>query len=135
MRFHVDIVSSESRIYSGQSDEIIVPTQQGELGIYARHAPLIGFLKPGFLRIFLGKKEKHSMFVSSGFIEVQPHVVTILSDLVIRSEEFDAAAAKAARYIGEHKNEINKQAINKELALQIKLYRMLGDIKQSKKGL
>jgi len=135
MRFHIDIVSSESNIFSGQSDQLIVPTKQGELGIHARHAPLIGFLKPGLLRIFLDDKEKHSMIVSSGFVEVQPHVVTILSDLVIRSDEFDSAAAEAARYIGDHKDDIDKQTIDRELALQIKLYRILDDIKQGKKSL
>lgn len=130
IRFHIDIVSAESKIYSGQSDRIFVPTKLGELGIYARHAPLIAFLKPGFLRIFLDNKEMKAMFVSSGFIEVQPHIVTILADNVIRSEEFDIAAAKAASYIEKHDDKIRKRTIDAELELQINLYRSLKEIKK-----
>ena len=104
IRFHIDIVSAESSMYSGQGDLLVVPTVMGELGIHARHAPLISILKPGIVRIMLDGMEKHVSFISSGFLEVQQHIVTILADIVIRSEEFDAAAARAARYIEkEHK--------------------------------
>jgi len=129
LRFHIDIVSSESLIFSGQSDQTFVPTQMGELGIYARHAPLIAYLKPGILRIMLDNKVKNTLFVSSGFIEVQPHVVTILADTVVRSEEFDEAAAKAARYIEKHNGEISKRTIDSELAVQISIYRTIKEIK------
>jgi len=134
LRFHIDIVSSESLIYSGQSDQTFVPTRQGELGIYARHAPLIADLKPGILRIMLDNKLKNTLFVSSGFIEVQPHIVTILADTVIRSEEFDAAAARAARYIEKHDGEITKRSINAELAVQIALYRTMEEIRNTNNG-
>ena len=134
LRFHIDIVSSESLIYSGQSDQTFVPTKQGELGIYARHAPLIAELKPGILRIMLDNKVKNTVFVSSGFIEVQPHIVTILADTIIRSEEFDAAAAKAARYIEKHNGEISKRTIDAELAVQIAIYRTMEEVKNMKNG-
>ncbi len=132
LRFHIDIVSSESLIYSGQSDQTFVPTQQGELGIYARHAPMIAHLKPGILRIMLDNKVKHTLFVSSGFIEVQPHVVTILADTIIRSEKFDEAAAKAARFIEKHNGDISRRTIDSELAVQIAIYRTMEEVKNRK---
>jgi len=134
LRFHIDIVSSESLIYSGQSDQTFVPTKQGELGIYARHAPLIANLKPGILRIMLDDKAKKTIFVSSGFVEIQPYVVTILADTVIRSEEFDVAEARAARYIKSHNGKISKRSIGAELAVQIALYRTMEEIRNTKNG-
>ncbi len=139
MRFHIDIVSAESSMYSGQADLLLVPTMMGEIGILARHAPLISELKPGLVRIILDNKEKYVVFISSGFIEIQPHIVTILAEKVIRSEEFVAAAADAARYIEkEHvtKSDLafTKRSINSELELQIALYRTLEEVKNSKSG-
>ena len=134
IRFHVDIVSAESLIYSGQADQLIVPTLMGELGIHANHAPLLSVLKPGMLRVLLDNKEKHIDFISSGFIEVQKHVVTILADKVIRSEEFDAAAADAARYLEKNREVKHKRSIDSELALQVALYRTLEEAKNSNKG-
>ncbi len=132
LRFHIDIVSSESLIYSGQSDQTYVPTMMGELGIYARHAPLIAYLKPGILRIMLDNKEKNVIFVSSGFIEVQPHVVTILADTIIRSDEFDKAEARAAKYIGKHTGKGIKRSIGAELEVQMAIYRTLEEVRKTK---
>ncbi|VAW90589.1 hypothetical protein MNBD_GAMMA21-30 [hydrothermal vent metagenome] len=132
LRFHIDIVSSESLIYSGQSDQAFVPTRMGELGIYARHAPLIAHLKPGILRIMLDNKEKNVIFVSSGFVEIQVHVVTILADTIIRSDEFDAAEAQAARYLKKHEGEIKKRSIDAELEVQIAIYRTLEEVRKTK---
>ena len=131
MRFHIDIVSAESLVYSGQADQLMVPTEMGELGIHARHAPLISRLKPGIVRIILDGKDKHVDFIASGFLEVQPHIVSILADMVIRSEEFDAAAAKAARYLEKEIIAKTKRTIDSELALQIALYRTLEEVKKS----
>ena len=131
MRFHIDIVSAESSVYSGQADQLMVPTEMGELGIHARHAPLISRLKPGIIRIMLDGKEKHVDFIASGFLEVQPHIVSILADKVIRSEEFDATAAKAARYLEKEIIAKNKRTIDSELALQIALYSTLEEVKKS----
>jgi len=130
IRFHVDIVSAESLIYSGQADQLMVPTVMGELGIHGRHAPLFSILKPGLVRTLLDGKEKHVDFVSSGFLEVQPHVVTILADTVIRSDEFDKAAAQAARYLAKQGKMTHKRSIDSELALQIALYRTLDEARQ-----
>lgn len=131
IRFHVDIVSAESSIYSGQADQLMVPTQMGELGIHARHAPLFAVLKPGLVRTLLDGIERHVDFVSSGFLEVQPHIVTILADTVIRSGEFDEAAARAARYLAKEGEVIHKRSIDSELALQIALLRALDEAKNT----
>ena len=81
------------------------------------------------MRTLIDGKEKHVDFVSSGFLEVQPHVVTILADTVIRSEEFDEAAACAARYLAKEGEIKHKRSIDSELALQIALYRTLDEVK------
>lgn len=133
IRFHIDIVSAESSMYSGQADFIVVPTVMGELGIHARHAPLVSILKPGMVRIMLDGEKKHVGYISSGFIEVQPHMVTILADLEIRSEEFDLAAANAARYLKKKPEAENKKTIDSMLALQISLYRALEEANKSKR--
>lgn len=134
IRFHIDIVSAESLIYTGQADQLMVPTVMGELGIHGRHAPLLSILKPGLVRILLDGHERHVNFVSSGYLEVQPHVVTILADTVIRSEEFDAAAASAARYLASETEIRQKRSIDSELALQIALYRTLEEVRTAKNG-
>ena len=131
IRFHIDIVSAESLMYSGQADLLVVPTVMGELGIYARHAPLISILKPGMMRIMLNEEEQHVGYISSGYIEVQPHTVTILADMEIRSEEFDIAAANAARYLKKTPDAQSKQTLDSVLALQISLYRTLEESKKS----
>lgn len=127
IRFHVDIVSAEALIYSGQADQLMVPTMMGELGIHGRHAPLLAILKPGLVRTLIDGKEQHVDFVSSGYIEVHPHIVTILADTVIRSDEFDAAAASAARYLAKEGEIQHKRNIDSELALQIALFRTLDE--------
>ena len=132
MRFHIDIVCTESLIYSGQADHLIVPTQMGELGILARHAPLLAFLKPGLVRVMLDNKQKYVVFVSTGFIEVQSHTITILTDVIIRSDEFDRALAKAARYLEHEEDGMRKRSIDSQLSLEIALYRTLGEITKTK---
>jgi F-type H+-transporting ATPase subunit epsilon len=120
-------------MYSGQADFLVVPTVTGELGIHARHAPLISILKPGMVRIMLDGEKKHVGYISSGFIEVQPHIVTILADMEIRSEEFDIAAANAARYLNKESETKNKRTVDSVLALQISLYRALEEANKSKR--
>ena len=98
MTIHVDIVSAETSIYSGSAEYIIVPAEMGEVGIYPRHAPMLTRIKPGSVRI---KKpfeaEEDLIYVSSGILEVQPHVVTILSDTAIRGADLDEARAMEAK--------------------------------------
>ena len=98
MTIHVDIVSAEAAIYSGLAEFVIVPAEMGEVGIYPRHAPMLTRLKPGSVRIKSpDKAEEDVIYVSSGMLEVQPGVVTILSDTAIRGADLDEARALEAK--------------------------------------
>ena len=91
---HVDVVSVESSIYSGEAEFVILPGIEGELGIYPRHAPLFTQIKPGALRIKLpGDVPVEFVFVLGGFLEVQPTRVTVLADTAIRAHDLDEAKA------------------------------------------
>jgi len=94
---HVDIVSAEAEIYSGTVTEVYAPAEMGEVGIMPRHTQMITRLKPGEVRIVLQGGEQQSFYVSGGILEVQPHVVTVLSDTAIRAADIDEAAALEAR--------------------------------------
>jgi F-type H+-transporting ATPase subunit epsilon len=102
MTLHVDIVSAEQSLYSGTAEVVIAPGQRGELGIYPRHTPLLTTLKPGSVRIKVpGQAEEELVYVSGGILEVQPHVVTILSDSAIRGTDLDEAKALEAKRAAE----------------------------------
>jgi F-type H+-transporting ATPase subunit epsilon len=97
MTLRVDIVSAEKSLYSGEAEVVIAPGQRGELGIYPRHTPLLTTLKPGSVRIKVpNQTEEELVYVSGGILEVQPHVVTILSDSAIRGADLDEAKALEA---------------------------------------
>jgi F-type H+-transporting ATPase subunit epsilon len=97
MTLHVDIVSAEKTLYSGSAEVVIAPGQRGELGIYPRHTPLLTTLKPGSVRIKVPNQlEEELIYVSGGILEVQPNVVTILSDSAIRGADLDEAKALEA---------------------------------------
>ena len=98
MTLHVDIVSAEASIYSGLAEFVVVPAEMGEVGIYPRHTPLLTRLKAGSVRIKSpDKNEEDLIYVSSGILEVQPGVVTILSDTAIRGSDLDEARALEAK--------------------------------------
>lgn len=97
MTLHVDIVSAEKSLYSGSAEVVIAPGERGELGIYPRHTPLLTTLKPGSVRIKVpDQAEEELVYVSGGILEVQPNVVTILSDTAIRGVDLDEAKALEA---------------------------------------
>ncbi len=96
LTFHLDIVSAEALIFSGPASKVIVPGKAGELCILARHAPLLAELRPGLVRLANQFDQQQELFVSSGYLEAQPHAVTILADTVLRTPEMDEAAARAA---------------------------------------
>ncbi|MDX1489397.1 MAG: F0F1 ATP synthase subunit epsilon [Acidiferrobacterales bacterium] len=96
MTMHVDIVSAEEEIYSGTAEMVFAPLATGEVGILPRHAPLLARMKPGEVRIRTGSEEEY-FYVSGGVLEVQPHVVTVLSDTAIRAKDLDEAAAVEAQ--------------------------------------
>ena len=92
-----DIVSAHEEIFSGEVSMVFATGIAGELGISPRHAPLITQLKPGPVRVQDTDGEEQFYFVTGGIIEVQPHVVTVLADTVMRGEDLDQAAAEAAK--------------------------------------
>lgn len=102
MTIHVDIVSAEKSLYSGSAEVVIAPGQRGELGIYPRHTPLLTTLKPGSVRIKVpNQAEEELVYVSGGILEVQPNIVTILSDSAIRGADLDETKALEAKRAAE----------------------------------
>lgn len=98
MTVHVDVVSAEQSIFSGTAEFVAVPAEMGELGIYPRHTPLITRLKPGSIRMKIPNQiEEELVYVSGGILEVQPNVVTILSDTAIRGHDLDETKALEAK--------------------------------------
>ena len=96
MTIHVDIVSAEESIYSGLVEAVIASAQEGEVGIYPRHAPLLTRLKAGEVRLLKDGKEEQ-FYISGGILEVQPHIVTILADTALRADDVNEAAALEAK--------------------------------------
>jgi F-type H+-transporting ATPase subunit epsilon len=94
---HVDVVSAEESIYSGEAEFVVLPGEVGELGIYPQHTPLITRIKPGSVRIKpAGGGEEQLVFVAGGVLEVQPKAVTVLADTAIRGTDLDEAKATEA---------------------------------------
>jgi len=94
---HVDVVSAEESIYSGEAEFVVLPGEAGELGIYPRHTPLITRIKPGAVRILpAGGGAEELIFVAGGILEVQPKVITVLADTAIRGHDLDEAKANEA---------------------------------------
>ncbi|MDQ3189876.1 MAG: F0F1 ATP synthase subunit epsilon [Pseudomonadota bacterium] len=94
---HVDVVSAEEGIFSGDAEFVALPGEAGELGIYPRHTPLITRIRPGVVRIKMpGKADEEHVFVAGGILEVQPNVVTVLADTAIRGQDLDEAKARDA---------------------------------------
>ena len=95
---HVDVVSAEENIFTGEAKFVALPGELGELGIYPRHTPLITRIKPGAVRIIRADNdEEEFIFVAGGMLEVQPTTVTVLADTAIRGHDLDEAAANEAR--------------------------------------
>jgi F-type H+-transporting ATPase subunit epsilon len=93
---HVDVVSAEESIFSGEAAFVVLPGEAGELGIYPRHAPLITRIKPGVVRIHTADGREERVFVAGGILEVQPKVITVLADTAIRGRDLDEAKATEA---------------------------------------
>ena len=93
---HVDVVSAEQSIYSGEAEFVVLPGEAGELGIYPRHTPLITRIRPGAVRIQKPGGEEELIFVAGGILEVQPKMITVLADTAIRGKDLDEAKASEA---------------------------------------
>ena len=99
---HVDVVSAEEQIYSGEAEFVVLPGEAGELGIYPRHTPLITQIKAGTVRIKVpGSTEEVLVYVQGGFLEVQPDHVNVLSDTAIRAADLDEAKVLEAKRVAE----------------------------------
>ena len=93
---HVDIVSAEGQIFSGEAAMVVAPGREGELGILPRHAPLLTLLRPGEVRVQTPDGEQHPFYIGGGALEVQPTRVTVLADTAVRAKDLDEAAARNA---------------------------------------
>lgn len=99
---HVDVVSAEEQIFTGQAEFVALPGEAGELGIYPMHTPLITRIRPGAVRIKVpGQAEDEFVFVAGGLLEVQPNAVTVLADTAIRGHDLDEAKAAEAKRLAE----------------------------------
>jgi F-type H+-transporting ATPase subunit epsilon len=102
MTIHCDIVSAEQEIYSGLVEMLVATGSEGELGIGYGHAPLLTDLVPGPVRVVLQNGEEEVYYVSGGYLEVQPGIVSVLADTAIRAGDVDEVAAEEARQAAEH---------------------------------
>jgi len=119
---HVDVVSAEESIYSGEATFVALPGEAGELGIYPRHTPLITRIKPGSVRVQTSGGGEEFIFVAGGILEVQPTRVTVLSDTAIRGKDLDEEKANTAKRAAEEalknaKSEIDMARATSELAI------------------
>jgi F-type H+-transporting ATPase subunit epsilon len=109
---HVDVVSAEEQIFSGEAEFVALPGEAGELGIYPMHTPLITRIRPGAVRIKVpGRSDEEFVFVAGGILEVQPKGVTVLADTAIRGADLDEAKAQEA------KRKAEELMVNKESAI------------------
>jgi F-type H+-transporting ATPase subunit epsilon len=118
---HVDVVSAEALIFSGEAKFVALPGENGELGILPRHTPLITRIKPGAVRIEKLDGNEEFIFVAGGILEVQPGTVTVLADTAIRGKDLDEAKAveakkQAAEAMKNAKSDIDLAAAQGEFA-------------------
>lgn len=98
LRVHVDVVSAEELIFSGETDFAVFPGEAGELGIYPRHTPLLTRIKPGTVRLKVPDRDNFELiYVSGGILEVQPALITLLADTAVRAHDLDEAKAIEAK--------------------------------------
>jgi F-type H+-transporting ATPase subunit epsilon len=136
MTVHVDIVSAEGSLFSGQGEMIYAPAVMGEIGIAPRHAPLVTRLKPGDVRVDPGQgKPMEHFYVSGGIIEVQPFRVTIMADTGLRAADLDELAAKEAKQRAEEAlaNKSSKMELAKAQAELVEAMAQLRAIEKLRK--
>ncbi len=119
---HVDVVSAEESIFSGEARFVALPGEAGELGVYPRHTPLITRIKPGSVRIEMTDGTEEFVFVAGGILEVQPDCVTVLSDTAVRGKDLDEKKANSAKAAAEEalknaKSEIDMARAQSELVV------------------
>ena len=134
---HVDIVSAEGQIFSGEASMVFVPGSQGELGIAPRHAPLLTTLKAGEVRVQSEGHEEQLFYVGGGTLEVQPNLVTVLADTAARARDLDEAAASAARQraedaMREHTDKVDIAEAQAELARAVAQLRAIERLRKKR---
>lgn len=139
MTVHVDIVSAEAQIFSGLAERIIAEGALGELGIYPRHTPLLTALKPGPIRVTISDQVEEIFYVSGGVLEVQPHMVTVLADTVVRAADLDEAAAletkeRTEKIVAEHRDDIDYAKATADLAQALAQLQAIQKLKKRIKG-
>jgi len=135
MTVHCDIVSAEEKIFSGLVEMVIVAGALGDLGITPGHTPLLTQLKPGPIRLILQNGEEEIFYASGGFVEVQPHLVSVLSDTALRADDVNEAAALEAKKMAEQamseqNSEIDHAMAAVQLAEAMAQLRTLNSIKK-----
>jgi len=139
MTMHLDIVSAEHEIFSGVCEVVIAPAVMGEVGIYPRHTQMLTPLKPGEVRITKQGGEEESIYVSGGILEVQAHIVTILSDTAVRAADLDEAAAmeakeKAEQVLKDQTGEMNIADAQAQLAEAMAQLQAISRMRRKMKG-
>ena len=134
----LDIVSAETEIFSGTVNAVIAPAIMGDVGIYPQHTPLVTRLKPGELKIEIDGEEDQYIYVSGGMLEVQPDVVTVLSDTAMRAEDLDEnmalqAKQKAEESLADKQSDIDSARALAELAESAAQLRMIEKIRKNKR--
>jgi F-type H+-transporting ATPase subunit epsilon len=125
---HVDIVSAEGELFSGEAVLVIAPGALGELGIAPRHAPLLTTLKPGNIRVQVEGQDEQVFYVGGGALEVQPNRVTVLADTAARAKDLDEAQAEAAKQRAEEL--VRTRTDKREIAeAQVELLRAVAQLR------
>ena len=133
LTIHIDIVSAEAEIFSGEAEMVFAPATMGEVGIMPRHTPLLTTLKPGEIRVRHPGGEEETFYVSGGMLEIQPHIITVLSDTAVRAEDVDEAAVleakeRAERALTDRASDIDEAQARAEIiqaAAQLRMIRRL----------
>ena len=130
MTTHLEVVSAEECLFSGRVSHLQVSGQEGELGIMPGHTPLLTPIKPGMVQMVKQFGEEEVIYISGGFLEVQPTGVTVLADTAIRGEDLDQAKAEAAKraaqeQISNPSKDIDYARVTTELAKAIAQLRVI----------
>ena len=133
----LDIVSAESEIFSGRVSAVFAPAIMGDVGIYPQHTPLVTRLKPGELKIQIDGQQDQHIYVSGGMLEVQPDIVTVLSDTAVRAEDLDEnlaleAKQKAEEMLADKQADIDSARALAELAEANARLRMIDKIRKGR---
>ncbi len=134
---HVDIVSPEGQLFSGEANMVYAPAVDGDIGIAPRHAPLLTTLKAGPVRVQVQGQEEQAFWIGGGALEIQPHVVSILADTAARAKDLDEAAAQEAKaraeaVLRENKDEVTFAEAQAELTRAITQIRTIEHLRKKR---